>query len=287
MKSITTRRVFSEEDIKIIQANYVDIGGVGCQKLLPTKTQKQIQDCALRLGLKISKELKSQNSKRERNIKHKVDPNQFISCDTQECAYILGLIWADGYVRKNGRANSIVFSTTFPDASYFQEIFKKTGEWRCAASRKKKETWRDSLRIYTNNKPLIDFLIENDYHIKSTGSALKILQCIPKHLHKFWFLGLMDGDGYFYKHKKCEHYQCSITSHFEQKWDFIEKQCFELNIPLKIEKIIQKNGHKFSRFRLCNKERVLVWSEFLYEGHELGLPRKRAIIASLLFPTGQ
>ena len=107
----------------------------------------------------------------------KVDPIPFINCNGALHAYILGLLWSDGYIHK--KHPTIVFSTTVPDAEYFEDVFLCSGLWAIYRFKDLKHpTWKERSTIYTSNRILHDFLRLNGYTSKSSIGATSILSTI-------------------------------------------------------------------------------------------------------------
>jgi len=79
------------------------------------------------------------------------------------------------------------------------DIFNSTGKWRYYNI--SRNQWKPILSAVVNNRLLYEFLVDNDYKLKSYNSADKILSKIPNSLHHYFFRGLIDGDGCFYLNK--------------------------------------------------------------------------------------
>jgi len=192
---------------------------------------------------------------------------------TPEMAYILGLLWADGYVilRKEMSSGTVSLSNIEEDGVYFSAIFKKVGCWTEKLYKIKDRKPQINFRCY--ELKFVNFLIEMDYKAKSNVSADKIISYIPKSIRSFWFLGLVDGDGCFYINPNNKNFKLTITSTYEQDWAFIEKLAKELNITYRIKRTISKNG-KYSKFEITSRDGIIKFGNYLY-GSEIGLPRKR------------
>jgi hypothetical protein len=200
----------------------------------------------------------------------KVKHECFISKQTPESAYILGLIWADGHVCK--RYNSVRLQCLKDDIDYFYPIFQTTGEYSLYY-RKQPLNDKISGTINFSSRELHAFLSENDYITKSTSSHKKILSNISKHLWRDFILGLSDGDGCFYIHMGRKIFQWIITSSYEQDWGGIEEIMNELGVKYRISRVEREKG-KYSQFQVNGPENVLKVGEFMYKG-DLGLARKR------------
>jgi len=208
---------------------------------------------------------------------YNVNPRQFINPITIESAYILGLLWADGSIFRKGKHANISLVTTYPDFLYINPLMLKTGKWRLYFRKSKLHpTWKERCDIVTSNRPLADFLIENDYKTKSQESADKILSIIPQKLKHYWFRGLLDGDGHIHTDNKGSH-SVSFSSTFDQNWNYLEDICKSLNIKYVIKRRISKKSHKQSNFSIYGMYKTIKFCEYIYNGYpedDIGLKRK-------------
>ncbi len=232
---------------------------------------------------------------------YKVEPTQFINVQTPQIAYLLGLLWADGYVkviyRKSQRTPAYKIETTMvsEDLDTLIPLFNSVGKW-CIYHRTRKKR-KPQTTILTNNQPLVEYLQQNDYGVKSIESACKILSKIPTELHKYWFRGVSDGDGCFYVNEKNRQCQFSITSEYEQKWNYFESLLNKLNIKYGIQRLIRKKKNKkkptkHSSLRITSKIGVVGFGNYIYNGYTedgIGLKRKydKYIKAKELFQTSR
>lgn len=214
---------------------------------------------------------------------YSVPPEQFLTVKKPEIAYLLGLIWADGYVkhgsniRKTGSIhefNRIEVSMNTSDMELLVPLFNFTGKWciytRCRLNRK------SSTSVITNNAPLVKFLCDHDYHVKSESSACKILSEIPQHLKKYWFRGVIDGDGCFYLNPKNKQVQFGITSSLNQNWTYFENLLANLGIRFTFQKISRNIG-EHSTLRITNGEGIIKLGNYIYDEFQIdkiGLERK-------------
>lgn len=265
---------YTDEEIKFLIENYSKKGAKFCGEYLK-RSYDTIQSKCKRLGLKVIRNWRSENglkNKKTINDNYKVPIQQFINPTNPEIVYILGLLWADGYVCL---PYEISLSTTYPDADYFSSLFLKTGDWKIYSLKKYKSTWKTPCKIITSNFYLVNFLINNDYKSKSYESADKILSLIPENLKHYWFRGLLDGDGYIRTDNKGSH-SISFSSSYEQNWNYLEELCKKLDIKYHISKFIGKSN-KFSSFQVYGIYKTIKLCEFIYNNYEndkLGLKRK-------------
>lgn len=208
--------------------------------------------------------------------------------NTKEIAYVLGFIWADGYLAKK---SSIRTECLEDDINQIEKAFDSLGVVKkYTRNRPNRKTVS---RLEINSVVLCRFLAENDYELKSYTSPDKILSKTPKELQPFFFRGVIDGDGCFYYNKKQYLSQFSLCSTYEQDWSYIEKLFNEIKIEN--YKIVRrehpKSSSKSSIVRITNKKDLTKLGKFIYgsnfplapldscsggisSGLDIGLPRK-------------
>lgn len=209
-----------------------------------------------------------------------VDPDQFFSAKTPEAAYVLGLLWADGYVlhkSNDGRIrNRVSISNQREDFDIFAKTLQKTGRWNIGYRKLKQRKEQGTAEI--SNRPLVEFLMAHDYRSKSTDSACKILSTIPAHLKHYWFRGLFDGDGCIYFNPSGLHIKISIASSVGQDWKYLI-DLFEnvLNeTSFRVNRTRTKSGN-YSKFEVTKRSTILAFLNYIYNGYtedKMGLPRK-------------
>lgn len=186
-----------------------------------------------------------------------------------ELVYILGLLWADGYVAKNG--NSIGIECNWNDMQYFHQIFQKIGDYILV-----KRSNRNIGTIRFSSKVVAEFLKEHDFQIKSITTPIKILNIIPKSLQKYFYLGWSDGDGCFYYNHKHTLHQFTLAGSYNQNWGAMIDLCEKLNIKYHIKQWITDVGRS-SSFRICKISDIVVFGNYLYCDHNFGMIRKKQI----------
>lgn len=164
------------------------------------------------------------------------------------------------------------------DLDELKSIFENVGEWNYYERHRKNR--KKSLIIRTNNRPIVEFLINNDYGNKSKVSADKILNLIPEQNKSYFLLGFFDGDGGIYKYKEKNHLRISFAGSYEQDWYWMENILTKLNITYQLYKRIFKNS-KGSEIVFSKKDSVIKFYNYIYKD-EIGLKRKRNIIENFL-----
>lgn len=257
---------------KFLKKNYLKYGTKYCSDYL-NKSYKSI-------GKKVFTMKLGGMRKIYNNIKHhsyyKVNSNMFLKITKPEIAYILGIIYADGHLKKE--SNEISLTCIKKDIDEIKWMFDITGDWSYNTF-KKKEGWQEMAILRTSNPYITEFLIKNDYGKKSGTSADKILKQIPKKLQNYFFLGYSDGDGCFYKGLK--QYQYTISSCYKQDWTFIENLYNSISLKFKVyrnERINENNKlSRNSSIRISNRNDVIILGDFLYKNYKndfIGFTRK-------------
>lgn len=241
-------------------------------------TKNQIYYIVKKLNLKISSlsDLRLEQWKSRPTV---FDPAPFLNINTKEISYLLGFIWADGSFGSN-KTCSISIEIVEQDMDEIKSLIISTGNWNF--KNRQRNGWKPLTCAYINNRKLYEFLLENDYGMKSTASPDKILSKIPENLKHYFFRGLIDGDGCFYINEKQYLYQFSITSSLAQDWAFFTKKMSDLNIKYDIqhtERINKKSGkiNSHSCLRVTNKNEILKLGNYIYsdfETNHMGLCRK-------------
>jgi hypothetical protein len=259
--------------------NYKHLGPDKSAEILGL-TKSQIIARTFKLKLKLPIEFKNllQSIKPE---KCNINPDLFYNISTKEISYLLGLIWADGFLNpsKNGKNSNLGFTMVKEDIDIIKPILESIGKWNYYERKQAVESWKPSINVITNNKRILNFLIEHDFDKKSYISADKILSKIPDELKHYFFRGLIDGDGCFYYYKPengSTLRQFALASSYEQDWSYFEKLCKEKNIKYNIKRTTGKKSSS-SVIRITNKDGIMNLGEYIYKNFHkdnIGLVRK-------------
>jgi hypothetical protein len=193
-----------------------------------------------------------------------------------EAAYILGVLWADGYIRSAGHGRWVVLEIMNKDATQLKPIFARTGKWHFDTRRRPKR--KPISRFMATNRYLFDYLHSLNYEAKSEKSAAKVLLSIPESLRPYWWRGYFDGDGCIYA--KGKNVQVSISSSYNQEWDFAENLMEQLGISFSIKRRSHKSKKgkmSYSSYiRFTGKNNVHKFYDYIYSSKlkTFGLLRK-------------
>lgn len=272
------RKIWTTEEIDWFKLNYPIYGIAFCMEKLQI-TKNQLISKRARLGLKLNRELFSTiHMKDKESTEYAVNPDPFINVTTSQISYILGLWWADGtiYYRNTigNRQNKISLTLIKPDFDEIKPLFEKTGKWCYSFWTSKRNTNVTYHTVSTNNKKLVTFLMSKNFHIKSGNDADLILSSIPIQFHYSFFQGLIDGDGCCYFNKKNSTRKVTVTSTYDQDWNFLTAKYRELGIKYKHIKRVSSNG-KYSRIEICGRHSISKLKNYIYPNEFIfGLSRK-------------
>lgn len=210
----------------------------------------------------------------------KVNSKNFIEIISNEHAYILGLLWADGHVtfaNNKSKTPIIKHSSKEEDNNTFKEILLSTGNWNSFITENVGSFSKRKRNIcvnWTSNRNLGEFLIKNGYREK-TKSPKKLINKLNNVQKEFWFRGFFDGDGSVsIKHKG--HHSVTFTGHKNQDWGFIINLFNEIGIENYKHRIISSRMAFSSQIRITNKKDIQKFYNYLYNSEpNIGLKRKR------------
>lgn len=267
---------WTSEELSKITNIYPNEGLDAVIQSLPNRTKSQIKSKIGHMNLRVSQKRKSisqsQKAKRFRPELCNVDASTFVQMNSKEACYILGLIWADGYLINRGKNKyKISVEMKDEDLSTLLPVFETFGKW--SISKRTRPNRKPQLTLSTSNKELYLFLELHGYCNKKIGST-KILESMTEDLQRYWIRGFFDGDGCCYINKNLFLYQISFAGQYKQDWSFL--QLLEAIIPFTITRRIQHKKSRSSVVRFQGKEKLRLFTEFIYPNFvfDFGLRRK-------------
>ena len=262
---------WTDEEIEWLINNYPIEGMASSMKKLKRTRSSiscQITKLKIRLDPVIRKQIRVKSSSNANKNRSHINSKLFLKLNTPEIAYILGFLWADGYLYKN----RVILEAVKNDLVNILNILESIGHW--TKTERKRENWQRVMRMEFQCRDIYNFLIEMDYSDKSFKSADKILSRLDKKLHRYWFLGYFNGDGNLYVDQNHHTYRVSFGSGYKQDWTFLENLCQELRISYKIYKYENDKGHKSSALQI-NSSFIYPLLQYLYwDKNFIGLERK-------------
>lgn len=205
--------------------------------------------------------------------KYFVDIEKFSNIKNPETSYILGLLWADGHVRKVGKTSYYVgIKALEKDLSEVIPIFHSLGTW--GISKYVVEGRQDRISIGITDTELGTVLDNYGFLNKSKLSPCKLLQLIPSELHSYFFRGYFDGDGCITLIKG-KYPTILFCGSYEQDFTFIENLLDKLKINYKVNRRIQSENSKNSTVVCSGRKATEILYEYLWQGEDFGFTRKK------------
>lgn len=208
--------------------------------------------------------------------KNELSSDFLVDTTQKENVYLLGFLWADGWVINKGYTHRVSMSIVKDDFVMIEPLLQKYGV-KSFNERQRivngKVFGRISKSFQINSKSIVNFLLDNDYDKKSGCDPTKILSIIPEKLqHHFW-RGYLDGDGCIFIKKRCE---LAFWSVINQDWSSAISLFSNLKIPYQIYTYSRKNGkHQSSVFRTGCVDDIVKFCEYIYKDYDnMGLRRK-------------
>lgn len=228
------------------------------------KTQKEMADIFSVSVTTIQRWLKELGCKRERRI-YQVNENYFESIDSDEKAYWLGFLSADGYIHEG--KNTITLELQESDKFHIEK-FKKaiSATYPIKEIIHKLDKEYTHYRITITSKKMVNDLAK--YNVIQNKSLIFVP---PKNINKnylnYWIAGYMDGDGCLWQAR--ERFKICFTGTYETL-SFI-KNYFHSDNKISLEHRC-KNTYKFV-LDVDNSERFLY--DIKYDELSYALERKR------------
>ncbi len=248
---------------QFIRDNYPENGAKFCADLLGDGyTVDGIRQFASRKNIKQTRRRVFENP--TCNLELFKNPN------TPQMAYYLGLVWGDGAISKT-RVN---ISVAQEDGILFLKMIEGVADFKIYSYKERKEGLKPIMNIIINNTILVDYLREMDYATKSVSSPKKILETIPKDLHRFFWLGLLDADGSIYQ--KDSNLRVCYVSAYDHDWSELQAFISSMNCYSGVFRRTNDRGNS-SSISISSKYDSYLFLSYLYKTREsdgIGLERK-------------
>lgn len=187
---------------------------------------------------------------------------------TPKLAYILGLVWADGFIQYN----TIGMHLKASDANDILDIFD---DWNY------KNKQRENRQLQTHfsiiNVDFKNLLSDNGFKSHRDISPDNLINYIPESYKYLWYRGFFDGDGCFYISSNNKIIQSNCSGKISQDWLFLENKLRELDISYTIQRYTEKTGNKWSRIRWTGYTNLIKFGRYIYQNYDncsMGLTRK-------------
>ena len=255
---------WTNEEINFVKENYMEMKTLDISQML-NRTMSAIELKARRLGLK--------------KYPYTCDYHYFDKIDTEEKAYWLGFLTADGWINKNDKNNAGVtgIELQYGDINHLKKFNKSIGgnyqitdRWRaCTLSNNKdKKNHMCCIRIFSltmYNALVSHGFTKNksyDYH----------LPCLREDLIRHYIRGYFDGDGCFTFTNKSFHINF-ITASKVLNDDLLQILKSENFNPIENGYVNDFNTYMY-RLDICRKQEKLRFLDWIYQDSNIYLDRK-------------
>lgn len=215
--------------------------------------------------------------------KYSIQENFFDEINTEEKAYILGLLYADGC--NNTSRNAVTLSLKESDKHILEHISKliqptKPLRYINTAKQRRRKGFENSSNHYQltiANKHISEMLVELGCGKAKTHTlTFPTEEQLPKSLHRHFIRGYFDGDGSVSSGKRCK-------INFIGTIDFIEElqSVFYNNLGLSKTVLTQRWKHRDNNIRsigIAGAKQCVKFRKWLYKDASIFLIRKKSIM---------
>lgn len=201
--------------------------------------------------------------------KYSINLDFFETINTEEKAYFLGLLYADGNIYKR----SLRLSLQERDIDILNKIKKCinfSGDYYCSYSKSPNQQNRITLQV--NSKDMVNDLIKLGC-IPNKSFLLKFpsKDQVPNHLIRHFIRGYFDGDGWIYIVSKTNHFGIIGTKDLCENIKIILE-----NVGIAFSnKALSLHKNQTNRIlRLTSKKSILQVYKYLYENATIYIDRK-------------
>lgn len=210
---------------------------------------------------------------------YKIDLDFFTTIDTEEKAYILGFICADGHIEVNNPRITIQLKDSdYKHLEKIRDAMHSTHpiERNIVAENPYKKSENKTLYKCTlalNGKKLIEPLIVMGIAGNKTYSLnSSVMQYIPENLVRHFLRGYFDGDGCISWEKRYKSGDKS-TINIAGNYDFLQGS-FNKYFPTKCKLYPYKTSRQCYAYVIADKKEVLRFLAYLYNDAKIYLDRK-------------
>ena len=248
--------MWTEKEIRMVKELYLEDSGYKKMSEIIGRTTDALFRKLVRIGVA---------NRRGRGGKGTGQKDYFVNIDKPIIAYLLGFIAADGYVTRKKNVDELSVEINEKDREIIDILKSEIGGRICFIKNKK------AIRFTVTGRFLVDSLMK--YSIIERKSTSIRIKNIPASFHRFFILGYSDGDG------------CIFLSNRSIGWTltsgspgFLEdvKNIIKRNIGVILSAPRNTHGNTFE-LRCHGNIKAKSVLDWLYDNHNLGLKRKRAL----------
>lgn len=264
--NLVKNKSWSDKEIEYIRKNYQRLSVKEMAKEL-NRTPNAVKLKAERIGCK--------------KYPYNCDYDYFKNIDTEEKAYWLGFIYADGYVSINEKTNSgyVGIELQASDSVHLKKFNKSiSGNYpitfydkECNLNNDEKKYKMCKIRIYSIN--MVEDLINNGASIDKTYTMT--VPDLDDKLMPHFIRGYFDGDGNLYISNKNK-IRCSFYSVNTIFLEQLKKYLYDngINSYLYISKHHESNYKDLYRLEIAGTEYTQKFLQYIYDENQVCLDRK-------------
>lgn len=250
---------YTDEEIDFLNKNYKLKGRNFCARKLN------------RSGLSVTAKANKLGIKRQNNYEP-IDTEQFINIKKPEVAYLLGFLWADGYVSKRS-VTCLVATDDFLD---LKKTLDEIGSWYLHGV--EPEGVRKHRTVFGRyDEAFTKIFLDYGFKDKSKLVSENVINSIPEEIRHYFWRGFFDGDGNI---NKLGHYRASIAGPIDFDWTELKNQLNKLEINysiIKIKRQVRDVPHSSSRLQVSDMDSFQKFLFYIYKNRDedkIGLTRK-------------
>ena len=213
------------------------------------------------------------------------DDTIFETINSEEKAYWLGFLMADGYITTTERNAELGIELNIKDKEHlvkFQKFLKTNAMvqernrfFEKVANNYCNKTLNSCfIRIY--NKKIVEDLMKLGFQQNNRSKGLEFCD-MPPILRKHFIRGFFDGDGSIYQDHKRKTLRCNITSSDEDFLKKIRSVLYESSINSYITNWTNGYNHKMYQLNISAKKDVEKYLDFIYKDSKIYLERKYSL----------
>ena len=213
----------------------------------------------------------------EFNKKYTLDEYYFDNIDSQDKAYLLGLLFADG----NRYGNQIKILLQERDKNILEkmnEILGSNRPLRFLNYNEKNSNWQNQYELCIVNKYMANRLNELGL-FENKSLSLIFPEYLTPNLYRHFIRGYFDGDGYVSKNKK--EARVSIISTEQMCTNMADIVKNELKIYVEIALCHGRTDVTTRTLRISGKKQIIKFLDYIYDDANLFLERKYNIYKTI------
>src|SRR5579859_2720079 len=212
--------------------------------------------------------------------KYIINDNFFDTIDTEEKAYILGFLYADGNNYVNNNCYEVSINLVEEDKSILEEILRLLSpDNKLKKISFKNKNWKNQYRLCIKNKKISDQLTQLGC-VPNKSLTLTFPEWLTnKELQRHFIRGYFDGDGSIYSKKP------KITGQIDYGWQITSTYNFcssikdilenNLNIHCSLKKISKCSKNQITTtVSVGGNHQIKILMDWIYNNSIIYLPRK-------------